>query len=44
MIAQTLANVLKVPFAIADATDAHARQDMSGEDVENVLSQTYTGG
>ena len=36
MIAQTLANVLKVPFAIADATTL-TQAGYVGEDVENVL-------
>ena len=36
MIAQTLANVLKVPFAIADATTL-TQVGYVGEDVENVL-------
>ena len=36
MIAQTLANVLKVPFAIADATTL-TQAGCVGEDVENVL-------
>ena len=36
MIAQTLANILKVPFAIADATTL-TQAGYVGEDVENVL-------
>ncbi len=36
MIAQTLANVLKVPFAIADATTL-TEAGYVGEDVENIL-------
>ena len=36
MIAQTLANVLKVPFAIADATTL-TQAGYVGEDVENIL-------
>lgn len=36
MIAQTLANVLKVPFAIADATTL-TQAGYVGEDIENVL-------
>lgn len=36
MIAQTLANILKVPFAIADATTL-TQAGYVGEDVENIL-------
>ena len=42
LLAQTLAKILGVPFAIADAT-ALTEAGYVGEDVENILLKIYSG-
>ena len=42
LLAQTLAKMLEVPFAIADATSL-TEAGYVGEDVENILAQTHSG-
>ena len=42
LLAQTLARVLNVPFAIADATTL-TEAGYVGEDVENILLKTDSG-
>ena len=43
LFAQTLARVLKVPFAIADATTL-TEAGYVGDDVENILLRLFAGG
>ena len=43
LLAQTLAKMLNVPFAIADATTL-TEAGYVGEDVENILLQSDSGG
>ena len=42
LLAQTLARLLNVPFAIADATSL-TEAGYVGEDVENILSEAHSG-
>ena len=42
LLAQTLAKILNVPFAIADATSL-TEAGYVGEDVENILLEAYSG-
>ncbi len=43
LLAQTLAKMLEVPFAIADATTL-TEAGYVGEDVENILLKLHSGG
>ena len=44
LLAQTLARILNVPFAIADATALTQAGVIVGEDVENILFEADPGG